>query len=124
MPGIQCTCGFQPFYILNSPIRLPEDPNFKRAQTMPMKNPPHPGGLIRREVLEPLGLSVSAAAAILGVSRQAVSLLVNERTDLSSEMALRIEKAFGPKMDHLMRMQLAYDLAKQRTRQAAIQVKR
>jgi addiction module HigA family antidote len=91
---------------------------------MPMKNPPHPGGLIRREVIEPLGLSVSAAAEILGVSRQAVSLLLNERTDLSSEMALRIEKAFGPKMDHLMRMQLAYDLAKQRTREAAIQVKR
>ena len=57
---------------------------------MPMKNPPHPGGLIRREVLEPLRLSVSAAATILGVSRQAVSLLVNERTNLSSEMALRI----------------------------------
>ncbi len=58
-----------------------------------MKNPPHPGGLIRREIIEPLGLSVSAAAEILGVSRQAVSLLLNEHTDLSSEMALRIEKA-------------------------------
>ena len=91
---------------------------------MPMKNPLHPGGLIRREIIEPLGLSVSAAAEILGVSRQAVSLLLNERTDLSSEMALRIEKAFGPKMDQLMRMQLAYDLAKQRDREAAIQVKR
>ena len=73
---------------------------------MPMKNPPHPGGLIRREVIDPLGLTVSDAAAILGVTRQALSLLLNERTDLSSEMALRIEKAFGPKMDHLMRMQL------------------
>ena len=91
---------------------------------MPMKNPPHPGGLIRREITEPLGLSVSAAAGILGVSRQAVSLLFNEHTDLSSEMALRIEKAFGPKMDHLMRMQLAFDLAKQRDREAAIKVKR
>ncbi len=91
---------------------------------MPMKNPPHPGGLIRREIIDPLGLSVSAAAEILGVSRQAVSLLLNERTDLSSEMALRIEKAFGPKMDHLMKMQLAYDLAQQRNRAAAIRVKR
>ena len=81
---------------------------------MPMKTPPHPGGLIRREVIEPLGLSVSDTAIILGVSRQALSLLLNERTDLSAQMALRIEKAFGPKMDHLMRMQLAYDLVKQR----------
>jgi len=91
---------------------------------MPMKNPPHPGGLIRREVIKPLGLTVSDAAAILGVTRQAVSLLLNEHTALSSEMALRIEKAFGPKMDHLMRMQLAFDLAKQRNRERSIDVKR
>ena len=51
---------------------------------MSMKNPPHPGGLIRREIIDPLGLSVSTAAEILGVSRQALSLLLNERTDLSS----------------------------------------
>lgn len=91
---------------------------------MPMKNPPHPGGIVRREIIDPLGLSVSAAAEILGVSRQAVSLLLNERTSLSSEMALRIEKAFGPKMDHLMRMQLAFDLARQRDAEASITVKR
>ena len=91
---------------------------------MPMKNPPHPGGLIRREIIEPLGLSISAASEILGVSRQAVSLLVNERTNLSSEMALRIEKAFGPKMEHLMRMELAFDLAQQREAEASIKVKR
>lgn len=57
---------------------------------------------------------MSDAAAILGVTRQALSLLLNERTNLSSEMALRIEEAFGPKMDHLMRMQLVFDLTKQR----------
>ncbi|MGH6609595.1 MAG: HigA family addiction module antitoxin [Burkholderiaceae bacterium] len=91
---------------------------------MPMKNPPHPGGLIRREIIQPLELSVSAAAEILGVSRQAISMLLNERTDLSSDMALRIEKAFGPKMDHLMRMQLAFDLAQQRQVEASIKVKR
>ena len=91
---------------------------------MRMKSPPHPGGLIRREIVEPLGLSVSAAAEILGVSRQAVSLLFNEHTDLSPEMAMRIEKAFGPKMDHLMRMQLAFDLARQRDKEATIKVKR
>lgn len=91
---------------------------------MSMKNPPHPGGVIRRQVIEPLDLSVTNAAAILGVTRQALSLLLNERTDLSPEMALRIEKAFGPKMDHLMRMQLAFDLARQRQRAGRIMVKR
>ena len=91
---------------------------------MPMKNPPHPGGLIRREVIEPLGLSVSDAAGILGVARQSLSLLLNERTDLSPQMALRIEKAFGPKMDHLMRIQLAFDLAKQRRQESDIRIKR
>ncbi len=91
---------------------------------MSMKNPPHPGGVIRRQVIEPLGLSVTEAASILGVTRQALSLLLNERTDLSSEMALRIEKAFGPKMDHLMRMQLAFDLARQRQREGRVRVKR
>ena len=91
---------------------------------MAMKNPPHPGGVIRRQVIEPLGLSVTDAAGILGVTRQALSLLLNQRTDLSSEMALRMEKAFGPKMDHLMRMQLAFDLARQRQREGRIRVKR
>ena len=91
---------------------------------MSMKNPPHPGGVIRRQVVEPLGLSVTEAAGILGVTRQAVSLLLNERTDLSPEMALRIEKAFGPKMDHLMRMQVAVDLTCQRQRAGRIRVKR
>ena len=91
---------------------------------MPMKKAPHPGGLIRREVIEPLGLTVSDAANILGVTRQALSLLLNERTGLSSEMALRMEKAFGPKMDHLMRMQLVFDLSKQRERENTIKVKR
>jgi addiction module HigA family antidote len=91
---------------------------------MSMKNPPHPGGVIRRQVIEPLGLSVTDAAGILAITRQALSLLLNERTDLSAEMALRIEKAFGPKMDHLMRMQLAFDIAAQRQREGRVRVKR
>ena len=91
---------------------------------MPMRNPPHPGGIIRRQVIQPLGLSVTQAAAVLGVTRQALSLLLNERTDLSPRMALRIEKAFGPKMDHLMRLQLAHDLAAQRAQEDRINVKR
>jgi antitoxin HigA-1 len=61
---------------------------------------------------------------VLGVTRQALSNLLNERTGLSPDMALRIEKAFGPKMDHLMRMQLAFDLAQARRREADIKVKR
>ena len=78
---------------------------------MSMKNPSHPGALIRRQVIEPLGLSVTAAARALGVTRPALSNLLNGKASLSSEMAIRIEKAFGPRMEHLMRMQLAYDLA-------------
>jgi addiction module HigA family antidote len=91
---------------------------------MPMKTPPHLGGVIRREIIEPLGLSVTDAASALGVTRQALSNLLNERTSLSADMALRIEKAFGPKMDHLMRMQLAFDLAETRSREGDIKVKR
>ena len=91
---------------------------------MPMKNPPHVGGVIRREVIEPLNLSVTEAAKILKVGRQALSSLLNEKAALSSDMALRIEKAFGPKMEHLMRMQLAYDLAQARQRENTIKVKR
>ena len=90
---------------------------------MPMKSPPHLGGFIRREIVDPLGLSVTDAAAALGVTRQALSNLLNERVALTTDMALRIEKAFGPKMDHLMRMQLAYDLAAARAREREIKVK-
>jgi addiction module HigA family antidote len=91
---------------------------------MPMKNPPHVGGVIRREVIEPLGLTVTQAAKALGVGRQALSTLLNEKAALTSDMALRVEKAFGPKMEHLMRMQLAYDLAQARERENKIKVKR
>ena len=91
---------------------------------MAMKNPPHVGGVIRREVIEPLGLTVTEASRALGIGRQALSSLLNEKAALTSDMALRIEKAFGPKMDHLMRMQLAYDLAQARKEERAIGVKR
>jgi antitoxin HigA-1 len=81
---------------------------------MPMKNPPHPGDLIRTEVIEALGLTVSKAAEILKVRRATLSDLLHGKAALTPEMALRIEKAFGPDMDHLLRMQLAYDVAKTR----------
>src|ERR1700755_1705149 len=91
---------------------------------MPMKNPPHPGDFIRTEIIEPVGLSVTAAAAALQVSRPALSSVLNARADLSGEMALRIEKAFGVKMDTLMRMQSAYDIAQTRKREKEIRVRR
>jgi addiction module HigA family antidote len=91
---------------------------------MPMFNPPHPGEFIRTEIIEPLGLSVTAAAKVLRVSRPALSSLLNGKADLSGDMALRIEKAFGPKMDTLMRMQSAYDIVYTRRRESKIRVRR
>ncbi|MGH7923399.1 MAG: HigA family addiction module antitoxin [Candidatus Binatus sp.] len=91
---------------------------------MAMKNPPHVGGLIRRQVIEPLGLTITEAAKVLGVGRQALSSLLNGKTALTSTMGLRVEKAFGPKMEHLMRMQLAYDLAQARNAEHDVRIKR
>ena len=91
---------------------------------MPMKTPPHLGGFVRRAILEPLGLSVTDAAAALDVTRQALSNLVNEKAALTADMALRLEKAFGVSMELLMRMQLAYDLAEARARERTIKIKR
>jgi len=89
-----------------------------------MKNPPHPGDLIKSEVIDPLGLSISKAARLLKVRRATLSDLLHGKAALTPEMALRIEKAFGPDMDHLLRMQLAYDVAKMRRRASRIDVKR
>jgi antitoxin HigA-1 len=91
---------------------------------MSMKDPPHPGDFIRTEIIEPASLSVTAAAVALGVSRPALSSLLNGKANLSGEMALRIEKAFGVKMDTLMRMQSAYDIAQTRKRAKSIHVRR
>jgi addiction module HigA family antidote len=91
---------------------------------MPMKNPPHPGDFIRTEILDPAGLSVTAAAEVLRVSRPALSSLLNGKAGLSGEMALRIEKAFGVQMDTLMRMQASYDIAQTRKREGEIRVRR
>ena len=91
---------------------------------MPMKNPPHPGDLIRTEIIEALRLTVSRAAEILQVRRATLSDLLHGKAALTPEMALRIEKAFGPDMDHLLRMQLAYDVAETRQHSRDIAVKR
>ena len=91
---------------------------------MRMKNPPHPGDFIRTEIIAPARMSVTAAAAALQVSRPALSSLLNGKADLSGDMALRIEKAFGVKMDTLMRMQSSYDIAQTRKRENLIRVRR
>ena len=87
-----------------------------------MAQPAHPGQFIKMEIIEPLGLSVTEAARVLGVTRPALSALLNRRSALSPEMALRIEKAFAVKMDTLLRMQTAYEIAATRSREGEINV--
>jgi addiction module HigA family antidote len=91
---------------------------------MPIKNPSHPGDFIRTEIVEAAGLTVTAAARALRVSRPALSSLLNGNADLSGEMALRMEKAFGVRMDTLMRMQTSYDIARIRKREKKIHIQR
>ncbi len=92
------------------------------SQGIRMKNPAHPGGFVKSEIVEALGLTVTEAARRLGVTRPALSALLNERAALSPEMALRIEKVFGVSMDTLMRMQTSYDIARARTREDEIEL--
>lgn len=91
---------------------------------MTMKNPPHPGGSIRRACLEPLGLSVTEGAKILGVTRQALNNVINGKSGISPEMALRLSKAFGSTPETWLQMQLAYDLAEARKHEGKIRVRR
>ena len=89
-----------------------------------MKNPPHPGLSVRYDCLEPLGLSVTEAARRLGVSRKQLSELVNARSGISPEMAIRLDKAFGGGADTWFRMQAAYDLAQAMKKADRIQIER
>jgi addiction module HigA family antidote len=91
---------------------------------MAMKNPPHPGLSVKHDCLEPLGLSVTKAAKILGVTRQTLNDLVNGRRGISPEMALRLDMAFGGGADTWLRLQAAYDLAQARRKVAALDIKR
>jgi addiction module HigA family antidote len=84
----------------------------------------HPGGWLRRQFIEPHGLTVKHAAQLLGVSRPALSNLLNEHAGLSAEMAIRFEKLFGVSADTLMRMQTAHELAEARQHEGAIKVDR
>ena len=91
---------------------------------MPMKNPPHPGRSIRSACLEPLGLTVTAGASVLGVTRQALNNVINGKSGITPEMAIRLTKAFGSTEETWLRMQLAYDLAQARKRTRGIKVRR
>ena len=91
---------------------------------MPMKNPVHPGAIVREDCLQPLGLTVTEGARRLGVGRQTLSNLVNERASVSIEMAYRLSKAFGSTPETWLGMQLAFDLAQSRHLEQTIQVER
>lgn len=91
---------------------------------MPMHHPPHPGGILRRQCLEPLGLSVTEAAKGLGVTRQALSDLLNGKAGVSVDMAIRLAKAFGSNPETWLGLQTAFDLWQARSRKHAIKVKR
>ena len=91
---------------------------------MRILNPPHPGAFVKTEVIDPLGLTVAAAATVLGVSRPALSTFLNGRSDLSGTMVLRIEKAFGVRMDTLMQMQASFDISRARERENDVKVAR
>jgi len=91
---------------------------------MKMKNSPHPGRLVRQECLEPLGLTVTKGAEILGVTRQALNNLVKLRAGISPEMAIRLSRAFGSSAEVWLGMQMAYDLAQAEKEAGKIKVRR
>ena len=91
---------------------------------MAMKNPVHPGKIIKHDCIEALGLNVTDTAEALGVVRTTLSSVRNEKASVSPEMAIRISKAFGGTPEHWLRMQLAYDVAQMRDQIDRIQVKR
>ena len=91
---------------------------------MEMKNPPHPGLIVRHDCLEPLGLSVTKAAKLLGVSRRKLSDVVNCRTGIDPEMSIRLGKAFGCGLEILYKAQCVYDLAQAKKNAGEIKVER
>ena len=91
---------------------------------MPMKNPPHPGEVIRELCLEPAGLTVTAAAEVLGVTRKTLSELLNGHSSISPEMAVRLSKAFGGSIESWLTQQMQYDLAQIQKKAGEINVQR
>jgi addiction module HigA family antidote len=90
---------------------------------MAMRNPPHPGGIVRLQCLDPLKLSVTEAAKGLGVTRQALSDLVNGKAGISSDMAIRLSKAFASSPETWLGMQMAYDLWQARGSVSSLKVR-
>jgi addiction module HigA family antidote len=91
---------------------------------MPMKNPAHPGRIVKSACLEPLGLSVTDGAKVLDVTRQTLTKIVNGKSGISPEMAIRLSKAFGSAPETWLRMQVSYDLAQARKDESKIKVRR
>jgi len=91
---------------------------------MPMKNPAHPGRIVKSACLEALDLSVTAGAEVLGVTRQTLNNIIHGKSGISPEMAIRLSKAFGSTPETWLRMQLAYDLAQARKHERKIKVRR
>src|SRR5260370_36656822 len=91
---------------------------------MPMKEPSHPGLSVRFDCLEPMGLSITRGADVLGVTRQTLNNLVNWKSGISPEMAVRLDKAFGGTAEAWLALQTAYDLAQVRKTESTIRVKR
>jgi len=91
---------------------------------MPMKEPPHPGLSVRLDCLEPVGLSVTAAARAIGVTRQALNNVVNGKAGISPDMAIRLDKAFGGTAEAWLALQTAYDLAQARRRARGMSIQR
>ena len=91
---------------------------------MSMKTPPHPGRIVRQECIEALGLTVTAAAQGLGVTRKALSELVNGKSGISPEMAVRLSKAFGSSPELWLGLQMDYDLAQLQTKAGKIKVEK
>ena len=89
-----------------------------------MKNPPHPGELVKHDCLDALGLTVTEGARVLGVTREQLSKIVNGRSGISPEMAVRLSKAFGSSAEAWLKMQLAYDLAQVQKKAASIEIRR
>ncbi len=91
---------------------------------MVMKNPVHPGKIVKYDCMEALGLGVTDTAKALGVSRTTLSRLVNCKSSISPEMAIRLSKAFGSTAEHWLRMQLAYDMVQMQDKADSIKVDR
>ena len=90
---------------------------------MTMRNPPHPGLSVRHDCIDPLGLTITEAAQALGVTRQTLNNLVNGKSGISADMAIRLDKAFGGGAETWLRLQMAYDLAQGRRHESDIKVK-